>query len=67
VAVQSVCSNVIFSSEVVFSEQTSTGHAAFDPCPARPCNADRALLTAAHRAVSAFPSLLIGIHLEKAR
>ena len=45
----------------------STGHAAFDPCPARPRNADRALLTAAHRAVSAFPSHLIGTHPEKAR
>jgi hypothetical protein len=34
-------SNVIFVSEAVFSKQTSTGHAAFNPSPARPRNRTR--------------------------
>src|SRR4051794_5821545 len=45
VAVQSVCFER--HSSPVFQEQTSTGHAAFDPCPAHPRNTDRA---GAHRA-----------------
>src|SRR4051794_32256473 len=45
-AVQSVCFECHIVPEVVFSEQTSTRHAAFDQWPARPATADWSLFTA---------------------